>query len=93
MLLSIRAQLNNIGILKQCITNGENTYEDYKKDGLIDYNQMKRIKNGEETGLSATKMTLMHLVTGQEYNHEMVKNTLDLCQLLFDATDLKLIEN
>jgi hypothetical protein len=50
-------------------------------------NQMNRVREGK---ISATKMTLLHLVTGQSMKHPMVKNTLELCALLYDATDLKL---
>jgi hypothetical protein len=56
-------------------------------DSVQEYNQMKRIKDGS---LSATKMTMMHLVTGQTYKANMVRNTLELCQVLYKSTDLKL---
>ena len=50
-------------------------------------NQMSRIKDGR---ISATKMILMHLVTGEGYKHFMVKETIELTKKLFDSTDLKL---
>ena len=51
----------------------------------LEDNQIRRIKDGRTF---ATKMTLMHLVTGEKYKHEMVVNTLNLCELLFGATSL-----
>jgi hypothetical protein len=48
-------------------------------------NQIKRVKDGR---IAATKLTLMHLVTGQVYKKDMVINTLKLCQLLYDSTDI-----
>jgi hypothetical protein len=48
-------------------------------------NQIRRVKDGRTF---ATKMTLMHLVTGENYKYEMVNNTLELCKLLFSATSL-----
>lgn len=56
-------------------------------ESQIEVNQMQRIIDGRS---SATKMTLMHLVTGQNYKYPMVKNTLELCDLLYSATDLQL---
>jgi hypothetical protein len=50
-------------------------------------NQMNRIRDARST---ATKMTLMHLVTGQGIKHHMVKETIDLCDALFKSTELKL---
>ena len=47
--------------------------------------QINRIKAGR---CAATKMTLMHLITGEEPKKDMVKNTLTLCQTLFSATKL-----
>ena len=48
---------------------------------------MLRIKDGLS---SATKMTLMHLVTGQERKKTMVESTMKLTNLLFKSTDLDL---
>jgi len=68
------------------IENGKNELNNFKGFEQ-EYNQMKRIKDGS---VSATKMTLMHLVTGQTYKAKMVQNTLELCQTLYNSTDLKL---
>jgi hypothetical protein len=51
--------------------------------------QMNRIKDGRS---AATKMTLMHLVTGQGIKHYMVKETIQLCTTLYNATNLNLAE-
>ncbi len=50
-------------------------------------NQMHRIKDGRA---AATKMTLMHLVTGQGVKHFMVEETIKLCKTLYDSTNLDL---
>jgi hypothetical protein len=50
-------------------------------------NQMHRIKDGRA---AATKMTLMHLVTGQGVKHYMVEETIKLCKTLYDSTNLDL---
>ena len=50
-------------------------------------NQMKRVQDGK---ISATKMTLMHLVTGQGIKHHMVQETIGLCTTLYNATNLDL---
>lgn len=68
------------------INNGKKEIAQHA-DSIQEYNQVKRIKDGS---LSATKMTMMHLVTGQTYKTQMVQNTLDLCQVLYNSTDLKL---
>ncbi len=54
-------------------------------ESSIAQNQMQRIKDGI---LSATKMTLMHLVTGQGTKLNMVKETFGLTQTLWDATNI-----
>lgn len=72
--------------LKSLIDIGKHELAPYK-DSMQEYNQIKRIKDGS---LSATKMTMMHLVTGQTYKTKMVQNTLELCQVLYNSTDLKL---
>ena len=59
------------------------------KDDTVYYNQMLRI---EESRISAAKMALMLLVTGQEYKHEMVKETMVLNSILFDSTNIVLSE-
>ena len=48
---------------------------------------MHRIQDGR---LAATKMVLMHLVTGQGIKHFMVEETITLAKTLYDSTDLKL---
>lgn len=72
--------------LKDFVEFGQAETSQYS-DSLEEYNQIKRIKDGL---LSATKMTMMHLVTGQTYKNKMVENTLELCQILYRSTDLKL---
>jgi len=55
----------------------------------VEFRQMLRIKDGRS---SATKTTMMHLVTGQQIKHTMVEDTLKLCNLLYDSTHLDLKE-
>jgi hypothetical protein len=38
----------------------------------------------------ATKMTVMHLVTGQLAKTNMVQGTMDLVETLYDATEIKI---
>ena len=54
---------------------------------LMAENQMHRIKDGRA---AATKMTLMHLVTGQGVKHFMVEETIKLCKTLYESTNLDL---
>jgi hypothetical protein len=54
---------------------------------LIAENQMHRIRDGRS---AATKMTLMHLVTGQGVKHYMVEETIKLCKTLYESTNLDL---
>ena len=50
-------------------------------------NQMRRIMDGR---ISATKMVLMHLITGLGLKHFMVKEVIGLINRLYEATDIKL---
>lgn len=50
-------------------------------------NQMHRVQDGR---IAATKMVLMHLVTGQGIKHFMVKDTIELAGTLYNSTDLQL---
>jgi len=50
-------------------------------------NQMLRIKDSR---IGATKMVMMHVVTGQDYKYSMVKETIGLTNTLFDATQIDL---
>ena len=52
-------------------------------------NQMHRVQDGR---IAATKMVLMHLVTGQGVKHFMVKDTIKLAETLYKSTDLKLTD-
>ena len=54
---------------------------------LITNNQMNRIKDGSCT---ATKMTLMHVTTGQGLKHNMVNEVIELLKTLYEATNLNL---
>ena len=54
---------------------------------LMAENQMHRIRDGRA---AATKMTLMHLVTGQGVKHYMVEETMKLCKTLYESTNLDL---
>lgn len=54
---------------------------------LITNNQMNRIKDGSCT---ATKMTLMHVTTGQGLKYNMVKDVIELINTLYNATNLDL---
>ena len=49
----------------------------------IEINQMNRIKDSR---ISAAKMVLMHLMTGQGAKHYMVDETMNLCRILFNST-------
>jgi len=55
--------------------------------GLVEMNQMTRIKDSQ---ISATKMVLMHLVTGQAIKHNMVLETIELTNSLWNATQINL---
>jgi hypothetical protein len=48
---------------------------------------MHRIRKGR---VAATKMTLVHLVTGQDIKHYMVDETIKLCKTLYESTNLDL---
>ena len=48
---------------------------------------MNRIKDGSCT---ATKMTLMHVTTGQGLKHNMVNEVIELLKTLYEATNLNL---
>ena len=48
---------------------------------------MNRIKDGSCT---ATKMTLMHVTTGQGLKHNMVNDVIVLINTLYNATNLDL---
>ena len=50
-------------------------------------NQIQRIKDSR---IGATKMVMMHVVTGQDYKYSMVKETIGLTNTLFDATQIDL---
>ncbi len=54
---------------------------------VIIENQMHRVRDGRA---AATKMTLMHLVTGQGIKHFMVGETIKLCKTLYESTNLDL---
>jgi len=62
--------------------------EDLKKyNGSNEQNEMIRIKDAR---ISATKMVLMHLVTGQAIKHNMVLETIGLTTSLWNATQINL---
>ena len=63
----------------------ENSSLRMKKNDANIVNQMSRIKDSR---ITATKMVLMHLVTGQNYKHGMVETTIDLAENLYDATNI-----
>ena len=50
-------------------------------------NQINRIK---DCRIGATKMVLMHVVTGQDYKHTMVEETIELTNTLFKSTEIDL---
>jgi hypothetical protein len=52
-------------------------------------NQMHRIQDGR---IAATKMVLMHLVTGQGVKHFMVKDTIELAKTLYTSTNVDLVK-
>ena len=59
-------------------------YDDIKKSTKTEMDLVK------DSLALATKMTLMHLVTGQTSKATMVQDTLDLVETLYDATEVKL---
>ncbi len=63
------------------------TCDPANENKIIAENQINRIKDGRA---AATKMTLMHLVTGQGVKHYMVGETIKLCKTLYDSTNLDL---
>ena len=79
-LKEIMTRLENLPSLPTCPNLSEN-------NKLITENQIHRIKDGRT---AATKMTLMHLVTGQGLKHYMVNETIKLCETLFQSTNLDL---
>lgn len=50
---------------------------------------MDRVKDGR---ITATKMTLMLLVTGQDSKHNMVLETINLAQTLYDSSNIQISE-
>jgi len=50
--------------------------------------QMLRIKDGR---ITATKMILMHLVTGQIFKHNMVEETIKLTDKLYKSTNIDFV--
>ena len=56
----------------------------------LNSNQIQRIKDSR---IGATKMVMMHVVTGQDYKYSMVKETIGLTNTLFDATQIDLKGN
>ena len=52
---------------------------------LITNNQMNRIKDGSCT---ATKITLMHVTTGQGLKHNMIDDVINLTKILYNGTNL-----
>lgn len=59
-------------------------------DTTIVRNQIERIK---DASIAATKMVLMHVVTGQDYKNGMVLETIGLTNTLYDSTQINLKEN
>ena len=53
------------------------------KPNLVEQNMIKRIK---DSILDATKMVLMHLVTGQAIKHPMVNETIGLTKIFWNST-------
>ena len=53
----------------------------------VNSNQIKRIKDSR---IGATKMVLMHVVTGQDYKYPMVMETIGLTNVLFEASKINL---
>jgi len=81
----------------------EEIIEDYKKlfkcynegyeykidsdDKTYIQNQINRVRDNR---VSATKMVLMHVVTGQEYKYPLVVDTINLNNTLYESTQIKL---
>ena len=65
--------------IKSCMKNS--TYNDKT------LNQITRVKDAR---CDTTKMVLMHLMTGQSYKVDMVKETFELVQTIYESTELKL---
>lgn len=53
-------------------------------------NQMLRIKDGQ---ITATKMILMHLVTGQYFKHPMAEETICLTKNLYNSTNISFVND
>ena len=68
----ITEKINEFNSLLKCYKSGYGNEEPFDKEKLKVTNQINRIKDGR---IGATKMVLMHVVTGQEFKYEMVKET------------------
>ena len=75
----VEAKIGEITKSKTLISKITNDIKD--KDDI----EINLVKDGF---VSATKMTLMHLVTGQYSKKDMVNGTLNLVETLYEATDL-----
>lgn len=75
--------INKFNNLQTCPNNN------LELNKLLAENQMHRVRDGR---VAATKMTLMHLVTGQGIKHFMVGETVKLCTTLYNSTNLDLAE-
>ena len=80
-------KINEFNSLLKCYKSGYGNEDSFDKEKLKVTNQINRIKDGR---IGATKMVLMHVVTGQEFKYEMVKETIGLTTTLFDSTQINL---
>jgi len=89
--ISLKETLGNYNKLFEYYSNGykiENTSGSNQVDLDLTQiqNQIMRIKDAR---IGATKMVLMHVVTGQEYKHSMVMETIGLTETLYEATQIE----
>jgi hypothetical protein len=66
-------------------------YEPYstnKNTDLIKIQTQNQIERIKDARIGATKMVLMHVVTGQVFKHTMVEETIKLTETLYKATEI-----
>jgi hypothetical protein len=80
---SLQKTINDYNKLFGCYTNG---YKKNDQEQTQIYNQIMRIQDAR---IGATKMVLMHVVTGQEFKHPMVMETIGLTETLYQATQIQ----
>ena len=87
---SLNEVIDDYNNLLTCYDSGLNKNKNIQIDTTIVKNQIERIK---DASIAATKMVLMHVVTGQDYKNGMVLETIGLTNTLYDSTQIDLKEN